>query len=456
MSVSRNYTAIATYTVPTSMEPDDVFDAPTRSGTPGDRSARIVGFGPKGAFTTFPAALTVGGSGDTESSYDLQSTRRFPAGRVKFLFDGAIPVTSAIIAVTPTVTVDFPTLNSWYLFTFSKGATSIGSFAWDDSVIVNPATPSTHPDYQTTDAIGIPWTLGEVFDSEFGVMGGNDTWASVQPEAGSVITWEDISLTVYFTLPSPTASTSASPRSDSRGVTFLGTVNPAYATTEYPVSVKFEYGTTQALGSETTTIQTLTGSSDVTVGLHVWELEPDTPYFYRIVAYNDDWTVNGSLKAANTNAYPTPVPLVDPPYTIHASGAEFQGTVDYASWETLPDDVTTEYYLTYGTTETPPTTTIHGISIWNNSTPVSSAYNMVTGPTGGVAGSKPEYTSEGTEPTYFSALTVPQLTFPIVLSGLTPSTTYYYRLVAVNPTSGGASAIASFTTAADIQSLMVL
>ena len=101
-------------------------------------------------------------------------------------------------------------------------------------------------------------------------------------------------LRLTFTLPTPSATTSAATNTTSTTATLNGIINPNSATFEFPVSYKFQYGLTAAYGSESTTVAGNTGTSNIAATGNLTGLAPNTVYHYRMVAFNLDVVGNGS------------------------------------------------------------------------------------------------------------------------------------------------------------------
>ncbi|MCD6486026.1 MAG: hypothetical protein J7K35_01680, partial [Syntrophobacterales bacterium] len=79
--------------------------------------------------------------------------------------------------------------------------------------------------------------------------------------------------------------------------TLEGTVNPHHASTTY----FFEYGTTDAYGTETEIADAGSGTDDIPVSVDIAELSACTVYHYRIVATNTAGTTEGADNTFSTD-----------------------------------------------------------------------------------------------------------------------------------------------------------
>jgi len=199
-----------------------------------------------------------------------------------------------------------------------------------------------------------------------------------------------------FTLKIPPAPPTTSPATNvaSFSATLNGSVNPNGATT----TVYFQYGPTTSYGS-TTPMQTQTGNTVRTISANITGLTASTVYHFRIVAHNSAGTTYGGDRTFTTLS-PTGAPVVttNPATLIASLSATLNGSVD-------PHGLTTTFYFQYGTTTSYGHTTIMQGRIGN-------LYQSVSAN----------------------------------ISGLSASTTYHFRIVAVNNAGTVYGADRTFTT----------
>jgi phosphodiesterase/alkaline phosphatase D-like protein len=186
----------------------------------------------------------------------------------------------------------------------------------------------------------------------------------------------------------------------SGGFELRGTVNPNGSATTY----QFEYGTTTSYGSKIPASEAGvgSGSADVPVAQTVTGVLPNTTYHFRLAAHNPGNTATTGDRTFLTPPAPPSAPTaeVNAPQAT-PDGFQLKGAVN-------PDSLSTTYHFEFGTT------TSYGINLPE---PDASA-------------------GSGT-----SAVTVSE-----EVTGLLPSTTYHYRIVAVNSEGPGASGDETFTT----------
>lgn len=197
----------------------------------------------------------------------------------------------------------------------------------------------------------------------------------------------------------PSATTSAATAIANTTAQLNGSVNAHGAATVYV----FEYGTSTAFGqiAPVPSGNAGSGTAGLAVSTSLSGLQPRTTYYYRLVAVNAQGTTRGSVMTFTTTG-----PAVAPSVTtiaaadITQTGALLKGTLN-------PHGQTTSFTFEYGTTTS-----------FGQITAVDSAGNHSS-------------------------------TVPVSLpaSGLTPNTTYLYRIVASNATGISVGPVMSFKTA---------
>jgi len=199
--------------------------------------------------------------------------------------------------------------------------------------------------------------------------------------------------------PAPTVSDEAA-TAVSGGFELKGTVNPNGSATTY----QFEYGTTTSYGSKIPASEASvgSGSADVAVAQTLTGLLPNTTYHFRLTAHNAG---NTAMTGDRTFLTPTPPPSA-PAAEVNApqptlNGFQLKGAVN-------PDSLPTTYHFEFGT---------------------STAYGTNLPEPDASAGSGASAVAVSEE-----------------VTGLLPSTTYHYRIVAVNSEGPGVSADETFTT----------
>lgn len=195
----------------------------------------------------------------------------------------------------------------------------------------------------------------------------------------------------------PLVSTTA-PGSDeaaTSGFTVTGTVAPLGLATSF----RWEYGLTTAYGAQTAPLSLASPRAGQQVSASLTGLAPDTEYRYRLVATNLFGTTFGENRTRRTAIARPPTATTSPASAIGPDRAILAGSV-------TPNGTSTDVSFEWGTT-----------TGYGNLTPVQS---------GGATG--------------MSVVTAP-------LTGLRPSTTYRYRLVASSIYGRSVGADGSFTTA---------
>jgi phosphodiesterase/alkaline phosphatase D-like protein len=224
---------------------------------------------------------------------------------------------------------------------------------------------------------------------------GQGTRTHTAPEFGAFIATGGTGVVVVQAPPGVT--TSSAGNITANGAQLNGSVNPNGSNATY----HFDYGTSTSYGSSTSSANAGAGTGALSVNATVSGLTPGTLYHFRLVATNGGGKVNGNDQTLTTSAGQSLPPLVttSSASNITATGGQLNGSVN-------PNGISTTYHFDFGPT---------------------GSYGSST--TGSSAGS-------GTSATSVSAS----------LSGLSSSTTYHYRLVAVNGAGTTNGSDLTFTT----------
>jgi formylglycine-generating enzyme required for sulfatase activity len=180
----------------------------------------------------------------------------------------------------------------------------------------------------------------------------------------------------------PAAVTGAATAITTSSATLNGTVNPRAAST----TVVFEYGTTTAYGKQVVAAQSpLSGATSQAVSAQATGLSEGTLYHFRVKASNSQGTVWGSDGTFTTRQELPPTVKTHYPSSVTRTSATLNAEVN-------PNGLDTTWHFEYGTSDA-----------CDSSTP-----NQAGG-----SGSASQPVSRS-------------------LTGLTPDTTYYYRIAAEN------------------------
>jgi DNA-binding beta-propeller fold protein YncE len=107
-----------------------------------------------------------------------------------------------------------------------------------------------------------------------------------------------------------------------------------------PARCAFEWGTSPSLGKVTMCSATVSGTGEVPVSVQLSELEPDTTYYYSLVASNENGSTRGE---GNIVSFTTPGPKTEAAWVARVTGesAELEASID-------PHGMPTFYYFDYG------------------------------------------------------------------------------------------------------------
>ena len=191
----------------------------------------------------------------------------------------------------------------------------------------------------------------------------------------------------YGTFVAPTVTTGGATGETAESASVTGTVNPEGKHTSY----RFEYGTEPSYGNNSTEAEAGSGTSNVPVSALLEGLQPNTTYHYRLQASNTLGNNTGEDQTFTTAAAPPTVDGQTPFATnLTATGATLHATIN-------PRNSPTTYHFNYGTS-----------TAYGNTAPSPDAQ-------GGSGGEEPVEVS---------------------ITGLEPSTTYHFQIIANNGTGG--------------------
>ena len=198
---------------------------------------------------------------------------------------------------------------------------------------------------------------------------------------------------IFTTLTAPRSVTGSATSITVGSATLNGTVDPNGRTTNW----YFEYGTSTGYGTKTPVRSAGSGTTATGVSAAVSGLRTGRLYHYRLVATSDAGTSRGADRTFSTLGPPTP--LTGPASSVTHSAARLNGKV-------TANGLATTWYFEYGT---------------------STRYGAKT---------RTRNAGKGTRPVNVSA----------ALTRLRATSTYHYRLVAVNSSGTRRGADATFTT----------
>ena len=243
---------------------------------------------------------------------------------------------------------------------------------------------------------------GEVGVPVFTIDGRSPAGVAIDYDSGRVYVADQVANDVAyfdaFTLPDVTTGPASNETPE--GATVSGTLDPL----GIPSTSHFDYGLTTAYGSSTPAVDAGSGTGTVNAEATLTGLQPSQTYHYRLVGSNLSGSNPGQDQTFVTQAAPPAVDGTAPFGTnVKATNARFNATVN-------PNNLPTTYRFEYGTSE----------------------------------GALDSSTSAQDAGSGFGDAQVSEL-----VTGLTPSTTYYFRVVADNGTGGPvAGATGTFTTPA--------
>jgi hypothetical protein len=192
----------------------------------------------------------------------------------------------------------------------------------------------------------------------------------------------------------PDVMTGAASEVAPASATLNGSVNPLEAETHEGATCQFAWGLSEAFGNTAPCPEALTGNAALPVNVTLTNLQPDTKYFYRLQAGNQ----NGINAGEGTEAQCEGEPAEDGCFTTTGVGIRSESVTEVAATSVTfnatidPDHAVTHFHFQYGT---------------------SSSYTGET--SGGLVGSQKGDVEVSRH-----------------LQGLAPGTEYHYRVVAVS------------------------
>jgi len=197
----------------------------------------------------------------------------------------------------------------------------------------------------------------------------------------------------------PTVVTNSATGISQNSATLNGQVNPNGGNTNY----WFEYGTSWALGYNTSQQNAGSGNSNINVNSYISGLSSNTTYYFRAVAQNNYGIVYGSILSFTTSNGgdngSAPTVVTNSATNLYQTSVQLNGQVN-------PNGGNTNYWFEYGqTTGLGQTTSQQNAGSGNSNINVNS-----------------------------------------YISGLSSNTTYYFRVSAQNPSGTAHGSILSFTT----------
>jgi hypothetical protein len=206
-----------------------------------------------------------------------------------------------------------------------------------------PGSVKWYPNQSTSNPTPLPYGQdgSELFTSN-GLNIGDIApgWAT----QGSVVFWAKVGDTPSGS--APTVSTYSATSISQNSAILNGSVDPNNS----PTNVWFAYGTTQSLGYTIGYQSVGSGNSFVNVSYSLPNLQPNTTYYYQVVAQNSYGTTYGSILSFTTQQQQIPpsgsAPTVSTysATSISQNSAILNGSVD-------PNNSPTNVWFAYGTTQ---------------------------------------------------------------------------------------------------------
>jgi phosphodiesterase/alkaline phosphatase D-like protein len=157
---------------------------------------------------------------------------------------------------------------------------------------------------------------------------------------------------------SPAVTTGPATHITKTSALLTGTVNPNGAKTGY----SFAYGTSTALGANTSAKNAGHGTKPVHATHVLGGLVPGTTYYYRLDALSTKGGASGQIRSFKTAGPPPPGAVTGPATAVGSTSATVTGAID-------TNGADTSWYVQYGTDTTYPSRTNAGI-VTNSGAPV--------------------------------------------------------------------------------------
>ena len=208
---------------------------------------------------------------------------------------------------SPTINITSPTSDATY--TATSSTISLGGSASDSTSGIKEVTWTNSSGGSGTASGTTSWTISSISLSN----GDNTITVTAKDNAGNTAT--DIITVTYKSSSTnvPKVSTGSATNVTESSVTLSGTVNANGLTT----TAWFNYGTNSGSYTNTTSTQTISGSSDTAISININGLSAGTKYYYKLSAQNSAGTSTGSESSFTTKSLTTtPTPGVTPLPTL--------------------------------------------------------------------------------------------------------------------------------------------
>ncbi len=311
-------------------------------------SASASGWTPVTSTTSYSGSVSYTLSSG-EGSKTIYAWYKDAAGNVSTTASATITYDTTV----PTVTISSPTSSSTY--TSTSSTISLGGSASDSSSGISSVSWSNNRGGNGTATGTASWTISSIS------LSSGDNVITVTAKDGANNSGTDTLQVTYgtgSTISAPTVSTGSASSVTTSSATLNGTVNANGAST----TAWFNYGTTSGSYGNTSSTQTVTGSSNTTVSIGISGLSSGTKYYYRIAASNSGGTSYGSESSFTTSTTtatltPTPTP---------STGDTIAPTVTITNPTSSSTYTTTSSAITLSGTASDNSGSVSGVT-WSNS-----------------------------------------------------------------------------------------